>query len=274
MRKMSAATETAALLNEACRRVVDIVRAGDKAAMAGLAERLAERAASAGGPDDPRHFLGALAGLLRGRTAAELAPDLPAAWRPALEAVASDMAGAGRAQGAEHRAWVADLAAQTAAVLKARDRAGAMALDAALNRLVEPAGRLDEDAARFVWVLRGALGGRDVRTGVLALVEPYAQAYRSLEAIVRGADPRSALIARVVHNTRLVLERNDEATSADYLQAMVEVEAQARAIRDEELVAFIAAARSLVDGTGAEERASFGAGDLDAAWAAMRGPSD
>ncbi len=257
----ASARDAAQLLNEACRRVVSVAVDGDPDAIAALADRLEERAKRAGPGMDPRRFLGALAALLRGKPVDGLVADLPAAWHGALGNVARDIA----APPLTTNDAVASLSARVAHVMQRRDREGARQLSGELARL-SSSGTLDEAQTRFLRVLDGMLAGRDVRHDVLALQGIYVDAYRSLEHVLRGADPRAGLIERVRDNTLLVLRDGDDDTRARFDAAMAEVEGRAIATGEHELGDFVSAARALVRREPIRPIPTWTAPDLVAAW--------
>lgn len=237
----SPAQEAAALLNEACRRVVRTQREGSSEEREALHARLSEAGQRASGPRDPARFLGALARLMEDEPVEGVAADLPSSWRPALRGVARDIA----APDADE-SWIAASAARVAAVLGRQDREGAEALDAELSHAME--GRaLDDDARAYLRVLRGALAGRDQREASLALVEPYRSAYFSLVEILRGADPRKGLIDRVRDNAILVLREGDEQTERGLSAALESVEREAEEGGEDELARFVGAVRARVE---------------------------
>lgn len=265
------ADDVAEALNEACRAVVAVARSGDARAADALAGRLDERSIRFEGYGQwaVASFVRALAALLRGSSSEAAGAGLTPPYRAALDAVAADIARP--AEDADDVDWVAGLAARVATLVQRRDRAGALALAERLEQLRGTAD-LDPDAAAYFDVLLGVLAGRDVRARVLGLVEPYRSAYLSLEAVVRGVDPRAGLVERVQDNATLVLQHGDAPAREGLAAALADVEREADRRGETELARFIRAVGALVDGgasvgAGAAGTAPFEDPELAEAWA-------
>jgi hypothetical protein len=259
------AGETASALNEACRAAVAAVRSGDAAERADLARRLEAHAAGLAADDGTGPFLAALAALVRGEPAGPLADGLDEPWRRGLLAVAADM---GHEPADAERAWVAALAARVAQVLRRRDRPGAQALAEQLAAALD-SDDLEPGAAAYLRVLLGALGGQDVRLASLRLAEPYRSAYFSLQALLRGEDPRSGLVERVRDNAVLVLRSGNPEARAALAASLADVEADAAAGPQAELADFLRAVREQVAGAAELPAPALSEPDLVAAWAAV-----
>jgi hypothetical protein len=264
------ADEVAEALNEACRAVVAVARSGDAIATEDLARRLDDRSIHFAGYGQRAvaDFVSALAALLRGTSADAAGAGLTPPYRAALEAVAADIARPG--EEADDVDWVAGLAARVAMLVQRRDRAGARALAERLEQL-RSTEDLDLDSAAYFDVLLGVLAGRDVRVAVLGLVEPFRSAYLSLEAVVRGTDPRAGLVERVQDNASLVLQHGDAPAREGLAAALADVQREAERRGEAELARFIRAVGALVDGGGSG--AVTGTGGVDETWV-HRGDGD
>lgn len=264
------ADEVAEALNEACRTVVAVARSGDAAATDDLAQRLDARSTRFDGYGQTAvaGFVRALAALLRGSSADAAGAGLTPPYRAALDAVAADIARPDA--DADDVDWVAGLAARVATLVQRRDRTGALALAERLEQL-RSTPDLDPEPAAYFDVLLGVLAGRDVRAHVLGLVEPYRSAYLSLEAVVRGTDPRAGLVERVQDNATLVLQHGDAPAREGLAAALADVEREAIRRGEAELARFIRAVGALVDGGGGGAEAAavapFEDPELAEAWA-------
>ena len=293
----ASAEEVAATLNAICSAAVGAGRSGDAAALADFCERLDRRADAfrAGGQAPVADFLAALSRLLRGAPLGGAISGLVEPYRQGLRTVAADLApprAGGRparsngdagelgipadaARPAEdpaaHRApepvptedWVAALTAHVAALLKARDRETARALATELERAAGRPG-VDPDAAAYLELLLDVLRGQDVRHRVLRLVEPYRSAYGSLQVLMRGADPRAALLDRLSHNAELVLKSDSPAAGEALSKVLDALRAEAARSGEPELARFASAIRRLLDARRDPNAAEASAGAVPA----------
>lgn len=250
----------AAFLNRVCNATVVAARAENPAIRAALAQQLEHQAASLGADSEVGTFCRALAALLGGVPPEEAAAGLTGVFHEGLLAVAEDMAAE------EEPDWIAALAAQVATILKQRDRAAAGELAERLQQVIAGAGT-DAAAAAYLQVLLGVLAGADVRRQALALREPYRSAYFSLQAVVRGVDPRAGLIERLRHNAMQVLAGGNPEARRALATAMARVRVHAGHGGDAELERFVAALALRLDGEPAQ--ADFADPVLREAWAAI-----
>ncbi|MCB0217734.1 MAG: hypothetical protein H6648_10210 [Caldilineae bacterium] len=288
----ASAEAVAATLNAICSAAVGAGRSGDRAALAAFCERLDRRAdAFRTGDQAPvADFLAALSRLLRGAPLGDAIAGLVEPYRQGLRAVAADLApppadgrlawqngdrgepvipvdaarpvmdaaGHSAPEAAATEDWVAALTAHVAALLKARDRETARALATELERTAGRPG-IDPDAAAYLALLLDVLRGQDVRHRILRLVEPYRSAYGSLQLLMRGADPRAALLDRLVHNAELVLTSDNPAAGEALAKVLDALRAEALRSSEPELARFAESIRRLL-----EARADPNAADASA----------
>ncbi len=287
------AREVADTLNAICNAAVQAGRSGDAAAVAEIRRRLerqSERFRGAGRPEVAA-FMAGLSNLLGGSTLERALEDVEGPYRQGLRAVAADLRASGRAPEGRPRQgedaprpvareaaperddppaterrpadagddagqdWVAALTAHVADLLRARDRQTARALAAELERTARQPG-VDPDAAAYLEVLLGVLRGQKLGPRVLQLQEPYRSAYGSLQALMRGQDPRAGLLERVTHNAGLVM-KSDNPEAREGLESVLEdVEQRAERLGEAELARFVGSLRRLLDGELEADRAA------------------
>lgn len=238
------------------------VRSGQPTQIAACAAALRAQAAGLAPQDPAPAFLLALADVVTGAPAEDRAAILTEPWRGVLLAVAADC------RVPEHETdWVPAAAARVAQVLRRRDRGAAVTLaDQLTTAAALP--ELDAAARDYLRLLVAVLHGADLRAASLRLVEPYRSAYFSMQALLRGADPRAGLIERVRDNALMVLRSDNPDARQALAASLVEVEAAAAEAHPGELAQFVGAVRALVAGQG-QDAPAFAEPDLAAAWAGL-----
>ena len=289
--------DVAANLNELCRQVVAASHSDDPGESGRLARDLEIRAAGEVLGDPVSGLMQALAKMLRGASVADVEALVPPAWGRALRAVAADLGpgvgsgddpiggsdvGGGGAGGSAapvqpdddetpSRAlpeWVMPMTAVVAAALLDRDQAAAERSDATLETIAT-ADACSDDEKIFAKILRSALSGEDVRARVVGLGAAYREALLSLDALLRGEDPRAGLISRVVQNAQLVIRSGDPEARAALSSALAALEARAAGVGQPEMARFAALVTAEVGLRGPGADARFEEPDLQDAWAAI-----
>lgn len=262
----ASAEDVAAILNAVCTAAVEVARGRDAAAIAAFGRELEARAEAFRncGHGSVAGFLVGLRRLLEGTPLAVVQADLADPFREGIELVAEDIAAAA----ADADDWVAALAARVATILRQRDRDAARQLAGQLRAALAAPG-VDPDAAAYFDILLGVLAGTNVRLKSVRLAEPYRTAYFSLEAVLKGGDPRAGLVHRVRDSALSALQGADAPVREGLSAAFAQSRADALRAGEAELARFIEAVSALLDGAGAGAGtvAPFADPGLRRAWA-------
>lgn len=260
----ASADDVAAILNAVCGTAVEVARARDAAVLAAFSHDLEARAEAfrARGHASVAAFLVGLRRLLEGAPLDVVQSDLAEPFREGIELVAEDIAAA--ANDADD--WVAALAARVSTILRERDRDAARQLaDQLRAALVAPG--VDPDAAAYFDILLGVLAGTNVRLKSIRLSEPYRTAYFSLEAVLKGADPRAGVVERVRDNALAVIQADGSPAREGLAAVLARSREDAVRAGEHELARFIGAVAALIDGDAGEPVAPFTEPELRQAWA-------
>lgn len=239
----------------------------------------------------------AFAKMLTGASMADVEALVPPAWGRALRAVAADLGPGvgsgddpigsadvdgdreGKSAAPDRRdddetpsralpEWVIPMTAVVAATLLDGDQAAAERSDSTLETIATVDTSSDDEKV-FAEILRCALRGEDVRRRVGGLGAAYREAVLSLNALLRGEDPRAGLISRVVHNAVLVIRSGDTEARSALSRALAALEARATGVGQSEMARFAALVTAEVGRGGSGADVSFPEPDLQAAWAAI-----
>ena len=302
----SSPQSVASVLNELCQGAVQAYRADDQERLGALLVTLQKHAEKFRNSDhiEIADFMVALSALIKGSNLNDAIQGLVEPYRQGLRAVAADLEVEGESEepaansetpsektsepesesnaqsqaqsGSQDTAedakeedhWVAALSAEVARMLLERDKDAALRLAENLEGLIGQAG-IDPDADAFLRIILDVLHGRPVVQQLIGLQEPYLSAYRSMEALVRGEDPRAGLVERLRHNIEMVAGSDNPEATGGLAAVLASTRAAALAQSDAELQKFIDACAGLIDGHLAMKDArktEFKSADLDDAW--------